>query len=351
MTAKTIDAASMRCSLAENRRIILAARPVGRLRAEDLAMVREPLPDLADGQFLVRNHYASLDPAMRGWMDDAPSYMPPIPLGGAVRAGTIGIVVESRTPDYPVGQWVGGMHALEDYSVGSEGGTTRRFDADRLPKVTNYLSILGGVGLTAYFGFFEECAPRPGDTVLVSGAAGAVGSLVGQMARLHGCRAIGIAGGEAKCARLVDRYGFDAAIDYRGKSVEALAAAIRTAAPDGVDVVFENVGGDILDAALLNLRHGARIALCGLISEYNSPERIGARNLWSLIVNHASIRGVLATEFLARFPDARVRLERWLVEGRLKIDEHIEEGLENAYPAFMRLFDGSNSGKMILKIA
>lgn len=334
-----------------NRRVLLVSRPVGKLQPDDLSLVHQPMPALAEGEFLVRNHYASLDPAMRGWMDDAPSYMPPIALGAAVRAGTIGIVVESRAPDYPVGQWVGGMNALEDYSIGRTGGTTRRLDVSRLPAVTNALSILGGVGLTAYFGFFEECAPKPGETVLVSGAAGAVGSLVGQLARLHGCRTIGIAGGAEKCARLTARYGFDAAIDYRGKRVDELSAAIREAAPDGVDIVFENVGGDVLDAALLNLRYNARVALCGLISEYNSPTRIGARNLWSLIVNHASIRGVLATEFLPRFADARVQLEQWLVEGRLTIDEHVEEGLENAYPAFMRLFDGSNTGKMILKIA
>jgi hypothetical protein len=337
--------------LVENRRFLLAARPVGAPRREDFLLVREPLAALADGQFRVRNHFASLDPAMRGWMDDRPSYMPPIALGAAVRAGTIGVVVESRAADYPVGQWVGGMNALEDYSVGAEGGTTRRFTPAPQVPITNYLSILGGVGLTAYFGFFEECAPRPGDTVLVSGAAGAVGSLVGQLATLHGCRAIGIAGGAEKCGKLISRYGFAAAIDYRGKDVQTLAAAIRGAAPDGVDIVFENVGGAILDAALLNLRHGARIALCGLISEYNAPERVGARNLWSLIVHHASIRGVLATEFIGRFPEARVQLEQWLVQGQLTIDEHVEAGLENAYPAFMRLFDGSNTGKMVLKIA
>ncbi len=337
--------------MAENRRVLLVARPQGLLRAEDFSMVTEPLPTLAEGQFLVRNHYAALDPAMRGWMDDVPSYLPPIALGATVRAGTIGVVVESRTPDYPVGQWVGGLNGLEDYSVGSEGGTTRKFDASRLPKVTNYLSILGGVGLTAYFGFLEECQPQPGQTLLVSGAAGAVGSLVGQLGKLHGCRVIGIAGGAEKCAKLIDRYGFDAAIDYRGKDVATLSAAIRAEAPEGVDMVFENVGGDILDAALLNLRRNARIALCGLISEYNSETRIGARNIWSLIVHHAQIRGVLTTEFLPRFPEAREQLEAWLTEGKLTIDEHIEEGLEKAYPAFMRLFDGSNQGKMILKIA
>ena len=337
--------------MAENRRVLLVARPQGKVRPEDFSMVVEPLPTLADGQFLVRNQYAALDPAMRGWMDDVPSYLPPIALGATVRAGTIGVVVESRTSDYPVGQWVGGLNGLEDYSIGSEGGTTRKFDASRLPEVTNYLSILGGVGLTAYFGFLEECQPQPGQTLLVSGAAGAVGSLVGQLGKLHGCRVIGIAGGAEKCAKLIDRYGFDAAIDYRGKDVAALSAAIREASPEGVDMVFENVGGDILDAALLNLRRNARVALCGLISEYNSEARIGARNIWSLIVHHAQIRGVLTTEFLPRFPEAREQLEAWLTAGKLTIDEHIEEGLEKAYPAFMRLFDGSNQGKMILKIA
>lgn len=342
---------NQRCEMAQNRKIVLKRRPEGALQRHDFAMIEEPLPRIADGQFLIRNKFASLDPAMRGWMDDKPSYLPPIELGASVRAGTIGVVTESRAADYPVGQWVGGLNALEDFSIATEGGTTRRFDPGKMPSVTNYLSVLGGVGLTAYFGFFEECAPKSGDTVLVSGAAGAVGSLVGQLAKMTGCRVIGIAGGPEKCAKLISRFGFDAAIDYHGKDVRALAAAVREASPDGVDIVFENVGGDILDAALLNLRKNARVALCGLISEYNRAERIGARNLWSLIVNHASIRGVLTTEYMSRFPEARARLEDWVIEGRLTIDEHIEEGLENAFDAFMRLFDGTNKGKMILKIA
>ncbi|CAN1549706.1 COG2130 Putative NADP-dependent oxidoreductases [Sphingomonadaceae bacterium] len=334
----------------ENGRFLLVSRPAGRPSSQDFCLVHEGLPSLGDGEFLVRNHFASLDPAMRGWMDDLPSYLPPIALGDPVRAGTIGIIVESKATAYPSGRWVAGLHALEHYSVGSDGGTTRLIEPAAGVPITNYLSILGGVGLTAYFGLFDECNPKTGDTILISGAAGAVGSLVGQMARLAGCQVIGIAGGKEKCDRIVDRYGFHCAIDYKGKSLDDLAQSIRQAAPDGVDIVFENVGGVILDAALLNLRKGARVALCGLISEYNGLERVGARNLWSLIPAHASIRGVLATEFIEEFPAVRRQLEKWLIAGQLKIDEHIETGLENAYPAFMRLFDGSNNGKMLLKM-
>ncbi|MFN5644197.1 MAG: NADP-dependent oxidoreductase [Sphingomonadales bacterium] len=334
----------------ENGRFLLVSRPAGRPSSQDFCLVHEGLPSLGDGEFLVRNHFASLDPAMRGWMDDLPSYLPPIALGDPVRAGTIGIIVESKAAAYPSGRWVAGLHALEHYSVGSDGGTTRLIEPAAGVPITNYLSILGGVGLTAYFGLFDECNPKTGDTVLISGAAGAVGSLVGQMARLAGCQVIGIAGGKEKCGRIVHRYGFHCAIDYKGKSLDDLAQSIRQAAPDGVDIVFENVGGVILDAALLNLRKGARVALCGLISEYNGLERVGARNLWSLIPAHASIRGVLATEFIEEFPAVRRQLEKWLIAGQLKIDEHIETGLENAYPAFMRLFDGSNNGKMLLKM-
>jgi NADPH-dependent curcumin reductase CurA len=210
---------------------------------------------------------------------------------------------------------------------------------------------MGAVGMTAYFGLIEVCEPKPGDTVLVTGGAGAVGSLVGQIAKIKGCRVIGVAGGAEKCRRLITRYGFDAAIDYRGKDAAALEAAFRETAPDGLDVIFENVGGEILDAGLMNLKIGARVGLCGLISEYNSTERVGARNLWMLIVKRASIRGLLVSDYIARFGDGAAEMAGWLREGRLVVDEHVDEGLENAYAAFMRLFSGSNQGKMILKIA
>ena len=334
-----------------NRRFLLVRRPVGTPVPDDFSLVSEETAELQPGHFLIRNHYASLDPAMRGWMDDADSYMPPIPLGAAVRASTVGVVEASRAEGFAPGQWVMGLNALEDYSIGVAGGFTQPIDAGAVPSVTNYLSILGAVGMTAYFGLLEVCEPQPGDTVLVSGAAGAVGSLVGQIARIRGCRTIGIAGGPAKCARLLERYGFDAAIDYRGKDVAALAADIRGAAPDGVDVIFENVGGTVLDAGLLNLRNGARIGLCGLISEYNTTDAVGARNLWKLIVHRASIRGLLVADYVPRFGEGAAQMAAWLQAGKLIADEHVDHGLDNAYAAFMRLFAGTNQGKMILKIA
>lgn len=339
--------------MAENRRFILQRRPSGTPTAEDFALVSEPLPELADGQFLIRNHYASLDPAMRGWMDDAPSYMPPIPLGTPVRASTVGEIVASKSAEFPVGAWVSGLNAIEEYSIGMAGGFSQIVDISIVPSPTNFLSVLGAVGMTAYFGYLEVCQPKAGDVVLVSGAAGAVGSLVGQIARIKGAsKIIGIAGGPEKCARLIERYGYDAAIDYRGKSVEQLTAAIAAEAPDGVNAIFENVGGDILDAELNNLAMHARIGLCGLISEYNNPgEKTGARNIWQLIVKRATMQGLLVADYVPRFGEGITEMAGWLREGRLVFDEHVDEGIDNALPAFLRLFSGTNDGKMILKLS
>jgi NADPH-dependent curcumin reductase CurA len=339
--------------VAENRRFILQRRPSGTPTAEDFALVSEPLPELADGQFLIRNHYASLDPAMRGWMDDAPSYMPPIPLGTPVRASTVGEIVASKSAEFPVGAWVSGLNAIEEYSIGMAGGFSQIVDISIVPSPTNFLSVLGAVGMTAYFGYLEVCQPKPGDVVLVSGAAGAVGSLVGQIARIKGAsKIIGIAGGPEKCARLIERYGYDAAIDYRGKSVDQLTAAIAAEAPDGVNAIFENVGGDILDAELNNLAMHARIGLCGLISEYNNPgEKTGARNIWQLIVKRATMQGLLVADYVPRFGEGITEMAGWLREGRLVFDEHVDEGIDNALPAFLRLFSGTNDGKMILKLS
>lgn len=334
-----------------NRRFLLVRRPDGIPVAEDFSLEAQPVAPLEVGEFLIRNHYASLDPAMRGWLDEAPSYMPPVTLGDPVRASTIGVVTDSRSADFKVGQWVMGLNGIEEYSRGRSGGFTQPIDPAAVPAVTNYLSLFGAVGLTAYFGFVEVCEPKPGDVVLVSGAAGAVGSLVGQIARIKGCRTIGIAGGPEKCARLTGRYGYNASVDYHGKDTAELAAAIREVAPDGVDIIFENVGGTVLDAGLVNLRHGARVGLCGLISEYNAPAPVGARNLWQLIVHSASIRGLLVRDYIPRFGEGAAAMGTWLREGRLVFDEHIDVGIENALPAFMRLFTGTNIGKMILKIA
>jgi len=333
-----------------NRRFLLQRRPDGTPVPDDFELISEPTPDLSDGQFLVRNHYASLDPAMRGWMDAGGNYMPPVPLGTAMRASTIGVVEESKADGFEPGQWVMGLNALEDYSINEAGGFTQPIDPTLVPSVTNYLSIFGAVGMTAYFGFLDVCEPKAGETVLVSGAAGAVGSLVGQLAKIHGCRAVGIAGGPEKCAKLTDMYGFDAAIDYKGKDEAALTAAIAEACPDGVDVIFENVGGAILDAGLMNLNLYARVGLCGLISEYNT-ESVGARNLWNLIVTRSSIRGLLVMDYVERFGEGAAKMGEWAAAGKLASEEHVDEGLEGAYDSFMRLFAGSNQGKMILKIA
>jgi NADPH-dependent curcumin reductase CurA len=297
-------------------------------------------------------HYCSLDPAIRGWLVDEPSYLPPIALNDPVRAVSIGRIAQSRHPDFREGDWVFGVMAIEDHSLARPDGFLRVIDPGKVPHVTRYLSALGAVGLTAYCGVTQVLQPKRGDTVLVSGAAGAVGSLVGQVAKIHGCRTIGIAGGPAKCRRLVERYRFDVAIDYKGKSADQLSAALGAAAPEGVDAVFENVGGVIFDTALMHLKLHARIALCGLISEYNSTTGpVGARNLWQLIVKRATIQGIFTGDFLERFGEAQAAMAAWLERGLLVVDEHVEEGIENALPAFLRLFSGAHDGKLILKIA
>jgi hypothetical protein len=300
---------------------------------------------------LVRNEYCSLDPAIRGWLEDAPSYIPPIPLDAPVRSITIGRVAVSRHPEFQRGDWVFGMTAIEDYSLTQPDGFLRRIDTSRVRPVTRYLSALGAVGLTAYCGVTLLCRPKPGETMLVTGAAGAVGSLVGQIAKLSGCRVVGVAGGTEKCRRLIERYGFDAAIDYKGKPEAQLSAEMARIAPEGFDIVFENVGGVVLDAALMNLKLHARIALCGLISEYNSTSGpVGARNLWQLVVKRASIEGLFTGDYLEHFREAQDAMLSWLEQGRLVVDEQVEHGIENALPAFLQLFSGEHQGKMILKI-
>lgn len=337
--------------MSANRRYLLVRRPHGDPQPEDFQFVEESIPEPGPGSFVVRNHYASLDPAQRGWMDDAPSYMPPIPLGDAVRATTVGVVHSSANSDYAVGDWVLGMNALEDYSVVNPGGFTAAIDVSGVASPSYFLSGMGAVGLTGYFGLLEGLKPKAGETLLVSGAAGAVGSVVGQIGRIKGCKTIGIAGGAEKCRRLTEDYGFDAAVDYRGKTMEQLAQSIHDAAPDGVNMIFENVGGDVLDAGLMNLADEARILICGMISEYNSPEKVGARQIWQLLVHRATMFGFLVTPYVPRFAEGGAQMALWAAEGKLRFDEDIQYGLENAYAAFMRLFSGANTGKLILKIA
>lgn len=285
---------------------------------------------------------------MRGLMDDRPSYLPPLALNEAVRTSTIDVVAQSRHPDFPVGRWVFGHNAIEDYSIGNA-AAAQLIDEKAMPSVTNYLSILGIAGVTAYLAL-EAAKPEQGTTLLVSGAAGAVGSIVGQIGKLKGCRTVGIAGGPGKCARLIDDYRYDVAIDYRGRTRDQLVTEIGEACPQGVDIHFENVGGIILDAALMHINQRARIILCGLISQYNSTPA-PTENIWQLIVKGATMEGFILTQHWLRLPAAKAQLAEWVNAGLLRVDEHIDEGIENALPAFLRLFEGSNKGKMILKLA
>jgi NADPH-dependent curcumin reductase CurA len=334
-----------------NRTVVLRSRPVGAPKPTDFELVsRSPvLP--ATGGLLVKVLECSLDPAMRRWMD-ADSYGTPVGLGEPLPCTLIGRVVESDSADFQPGDLVTGRGTLSEYAALATDGYTRRIDAAGLPSLSCHLSVLGTSGLTAYNGLLKVGRPVAGETVLVSAASGSVGSLVGQIARLQGCRAVGITGGEHKCRKLVQAYGFDAAIDRTGKDADALAQAVRDACPAGVDVYFDNVGGACLDAALAGINHKARIVLCGMISEYNASGRIdGIRNLWQLVARTATMTGFLNRVYLADCARELRQLRQWIDEGRLTWAEHVEQGLENFYPAFMRLFDGSHDGKVILRVA
>ncbi len=333
-----------------NRRFILKKRPIGEPKPDDFELLETPIPEPEEGAFVVRNHFISIDPAMRGWLDDAPSYMPPVELDDAVRATTVGRVYKSKNPEFTEGQWVLGLNKVEEYSLVLPGGFTSPIDVDIVPSPSIFLSALGAVGLTAYFGLQDAGQPKEGETVLVSGAAGAVGSMVGQIAKIKGCRAVGIAGGAEKCRRLIEDYGFDAAVDYRGKDVDTLTKEIGEAAPDGVDIIFENVGGDILDAGLMNLNEYSRVILCGLISEYNTKPK-GARNLWQTIVKQTTVKGFLIRDYAPRFAEGGAEVAGWIADGKVKFDEHIESGIENSYEVFMKLFSGQNTGKLILDVS
>jgi NADPH-dependent curcumin reductase CurA len=325
----------------------LAARPVGLPKPSDWELVEEPAPEPGDGQFRVQLEYLSLDPAMRGWMNEGRSYVPPVAIGEVMRAGGIGRVIDSRHAGYPVGELVSGVFGVQRYAV-SDGQGARRVDTSLAPAPV-HLGVLGMTGLTAYFGLLDIGRPQAGQTVVVSGAAGAVGSVVGQIARIKGCRVVGIAGGPEKCAWLVDELGFDAAIDYkRGE----LRADLRRHAPDGVDVYFDNVGGETLDEVLRRLARGARVVICGAISQYNATEPRGPANYMQLLVERASMTGFLVFDFAPRYDEAIAQLAQWLRAGELRSrEEVVAGGLEEFPEVFLRLFRGENTGKLILQLA
>jgi NADPH-dependent curcumin reductase CurA len=325
----------------------LAARPVGLPKPSDWEYVEEPAPDPGEGQLCVKLEYLSLDPAMRGWMNAGRSYVPPVGIGEVMRAGGVGRVVESRHPDYAVDDLVSGMFGVQRYAVADARGV-RRADTSLAPAPV-HLGALGLTGLTAYFGLLDIGRPEPGQTVVVSGAAGAVGSVAGQIARIKGCRTVGIAGGPDKCAWLVGELGFDAAIDYKAGD---LRAELRRYAPDGVDVYFDNVGGDTLDEVLRVLARGARVVICGAISQYNAEQAPrGPANYMQLLVERASMTGFLVFDFAARYDEAIAQLADWLHAGQLRSREDIVRGSLEQFPdVFLRLFHGENVGKLILEL-
>src|SRR5271167_2389296 len=330
----------------KNRQWLLAARPKGIIKESDFRWNETVVPPLKDGQVVVRNLAFSFDPTQRGWMS-MDTYMPAIPLGQTMKAGTIGQVVESKREGFAKGDLVQGLFGWEDYTVnGGEG----LMGLQKLPRGTDpilALSLLGTTGLTAYFGTLSVGAVKAGETFVVSGATGSVS---GMIAKIKGCRVVGIAGGREKCDWLLKEAGFDAAIDYKNEDV---AEALARHCPQGINVYFDNVGGEILDHALARLANGARVVLCGAISQYNNlGERnpVGPKNYFNLIMQHARMEGFLVFHFAARYPEAIAEMSKWYAEGKLKNQVDLQQGLENAPKTIIRLFTGANFGKQLLKL-
>ena len=334
--------------MTQNTSIRLAQRPNGLPVADDWAQVAEPVPEPGANEFVVRISMISLDPAMRGWLDDRPSYLPPVGLGDVMRASAVGEIVASQHRRFPVGAWVEGAFGVQEFAV-SNGRDVTLVDPS-LGTPSMYLGLLGSTGLTAYFGLFTHGRPTAGDTVVVSGAAGAVGSTVGQLARISGCRVIGIAGGPDKCRYVVEELGFDHAIDYKSERVRP---ALATACPNGIDVYFDNVGGSILNAALSTLAMHARVVICGAISQYNAETPTpGPSNYMNLLVRRATMTGFLVFDHSAEYRVARQRLAAWKDDGLITAPETIVAGSVTDFPeALLRLFSGDNLGKLILDIS
>jgi len=330
----------------------LKSRPVGMVKESDFEYIEQPVADqLATGEFLIRNLYFAFEPAMRGWLNDVKSYVPPVQIGEVMRASTVGQVIESNNSNLKPGDFVSGMLGWQEFAIsdgkpGLMGGVNKV--PDGIPPFL-VLSALGGTGLTAYFGMLDIGKPAAGDVVLVSGAAGATGSVAGQIASIKGAaKVVGITGGPAKCDWLVNELGFDAAIDYKSQDVNQ---RLEEECPDGINVFFDNVGGEILDAALLNMAQNGRIVLCGGISSYNEVELPpGPRNYMQLVIRRCTMQGFIVIDYFDQAASAISDLSAWIAEGKLKHAEDIQEGILNTPKTFLRLFEGKNMGKQLLKV-
>jgi hypothetical protein len=332
-----------------NRRWVLRRRPQGEIAPGDLALESAPLPELQAGEVLVRNVYLSLDPTNRIWMSDIDQYMPPVQLGEVMRGGTIGVVEQSRSDRFQPGQIVNpGIGGWQEYTVVQEGMTTPVPVAPGVP-LTAYMSVLGMTGLTAWAGMTDIGRPQPGETVVVSAAAGAVGSIAGQIAKLKGARAIGIAGGPEKCRWLVEDLGFDGAIDYKNEDV---GAALDRLCPNGIDVNFENVGGAIMDAVVSRMNNFGRMPLCGMISGYNTEGAMpGPSDFGRVLMRRLLIKGFIVIDYFPRAAEGLTELAGWVMSGQIKWKAHVEDGLENAPAALQRLFTGDHDGKLLVRVS
>ena len=336
-----------------NHQVRLARRPVGMPTPQDWSFTAEPVVEPSEGGILLRTLALSLDPAMRGWMNEGKSYIAPVAIGEVMRAGGIGEVIASNNPQFAIGTLVSAGVGVQEYAL-IEAGQAQRFGLHpidtRLGSPSQWLNVLGMPGMTAYFGLMDVGQPKAGETVVVSGAAGAVGQTVGQLAKIKGCRVVGIAGGPAKCEWVVRELGFDACIDYKAGDVKA---GLKQHCPKGVDVYFDNVGGAILDDVLARIGRGARIVICGAISQYNNTAPVqGPRNYLSLLVNRARMEGIVVFDYADRFPVAVKEMAGYLKDGRMKSREDVMAGGVNAFPqALARLFTGENFGKLILQVA
>ncbi|MCF3946150.1 NADP-dependent oxidoreductase [Acidiphilium sp. AL] len=330
----------------ENRQFRLARRPAGMVKREDFEFRTDRPRPPESGEIMVGVEYLSLDPAMRGWMNEGKSYIPPVRLGEVMRALGLGTVIESKAPGFAPGDTVSGQLGVQSVATVAAKDCFK-VDPSLAPKPL-FLSALGMTGMTAYFGLLAVGEPKPGETVVVSGAAGAVGALVGQIARIKGCRAVGIAGGAAKCRYLVDELGFDTAIDYKS---EAVPAKLREHCPKGIDVYFDNVGGQILDDCLAQINLRARVVICGAISQYNNTTPVkGPANYLSLLVNRARMQGMIVFDYADRYAEAARDIAGWMREGKLRSREDIADGIETFPETLLKLFTGENFGKLILKV-
>ncbi len=331
----------------QNRQFVLASRPAGLPEESNFKLIETPIPELKDGEFLARAMYISVDPYMRGRISQARSYAAGVEIGGLMVAGGVARVVDSKNANFAVGDVVDVYMGWQEYVI-SNGRGIRKLDASLAP-VSTALGVLGMTGMTAYFGLLDVCNPKPGETVVVSGAAGAVGSLVGQIAKIKGCKTVGIAGGDDKCEWILKDCGYDAAFNY--KTTDNYGAKLKELCPNGIDVYFDNVGGAITDAVFMQINTFARMSICGQISQYNNAKPdLGPRLLGMLIVARAKAQGFLVTDYMQRFGEGLAEMSGWLREGKLKYREDIVEGFENLPKAFIGLFHGENTGKRIVKV-